>query len=167
MAAAPVTYTSAKAAMTKAGLPVSAGSNWTNVDEGSWNTYVTQQLYSAGGYSKGPLHNLYGANYGFPYPGEMPTAVADLVAASSYSATLAASAYTGAHTQTITLTLTETNGPGTSYAWTFGDGETATTAAPTTTHQYAAAGSYTPHVVPTVDGVEEAAVAVPQAIVLT
>jgi YVTN family beta-propeller protein len=38
------------------------------------------------------------------------------------------------------------------YAWTFGDGSTASTAAPTTTHTYAAAGSFTVRVTETSSG---------------
>jgi YVTN family beta-propeller protein len=38
------------------------------------------------------------------------------------------------------------------YAWTFGDGGTATTAAPTTTHTYAAAGTFTVRVTETSSG---------------
>jgi len=167
MAEAAVTYTNAKTAMTKAGLPTSEGSNWTNVDQASWNTFITQDLYAAGGYSAGPLQALYGANYGFAYAGEMPEGVTNLVAAQNYSATLAASEYAGAHPQTITLTVTEENANGSEFLWTFGDGTTAITTTPSTEHTYEAAGTYTASVVPVVNSFKEPSVAAPQPIILT
>lgn len=77
-----------------------------------------------------------------------------------YSATLAASPLTGTHgTTVISFTLTETNKPSgatTSYAWDFGDGTAVTnTSTPTTTHTYAAAGSFTAKCTPTINGTVE------------
>jgi hypothetical protein len=81
----------------------------------------------------------------------------------AYSATLAASPLTGTHgTTVVTFTLTETNKPSGatgSYVWNFGDGSQATTTTtPTTTYTYPAAGTFTAHVTPTIDGVAEAQV---------
>jgi PKD repeat protein len=167
MAEAAVTYTNAKTAMIKAGLPTSEGTNWTNVDQASWNTFITQDLYAAGGYSTGPLQALYGANYGFAYAGEMPAGVTNLVGAMNYSATLAASEYTGAAPQTVTLTLTEENANGSEFLWTFGDGTTAVTTTPETTHDYTTAGTYTASVIPVVNSFKEPMVAIPEPIILT
>jgi len=166
MSQSAVSFTNAKVAMTRVGLPTSTGTDWMPVDQASWNTFVAQQ-YSVGGYSAGPLQGLYPANYGFVYPGEMPQAITNLVAADTYTATLAASEYTGAVPQTITLTLTETNGNGSSFLWTFGDGTTATTTTASTTHDYTVAGTYIPSVVPTVNDFAESSVAVTTNIVLT
>jgi PKD repeat protein len=60
----------------------------------------------------------------------------------------------------VTWTLTETNNPGgaDSYAWTFGDGNTGTTTVPTVQHTYAAAGSFTASVIPTINGVVQTSI---------
>lgn len=88
------------------------------------------------------------------------SAPAPVVVSGAYSATLAGTPLSGAHPLSVTYTLTETNNPsGTdSYAWTFGDGNTAVTAVPTAVHSYAAAGSFTASVVPTINGVVKASV---------
>lgn len=90
------------------------------------------------------------------------TAAAPVVIAAAYSATLAGSPLTGtAGTTSIVWTLTESNlpvGATTSYAWDFGDTQTTTTAVPTAPHTYAAAGSYSAKVTPTINGVARAQV---------
>jgi PKD repeat protein len=156
MAEVPVTYTNAKVAMTKAGLPVSVGTNWLPVDQASWNTFVTQQTYAVQGYNAGPIQNLYKANYGFAYPTELPQTVTNLVAAENYTVTVGESTATGAAPLAETFTLTETNGSGESFLWNFGDGSpTVTTTVPTVTHTYTTAGTYTPSVISTVYGFKE------------
>lgn len=147
-----ISYSAAKAAMSAAGLPVSGGSSWQGIDEGSW------QLFAIGAsYAKVP-YDQYATNYGFAYP-VMPDPVASAVASGAYSATLAVTPLTATHGVAVTnfvWNLTETNGPGTQYVWDFGDGSpTTTTASPTTgptSHTYAAAGSFTAKVTVTVGG---------------
>lgn len=84
------------------------------------------------------------------------TAAAPAVISAAYSATLAGSPLTGtAGTTSITWTATESNVPAgatKSYDWDFGDGQTSTTAVPTASHTYAAAGSYSAKVTPTING---------------
>src|SRR5271168_1847090 len=145
MAEVPVTYTNAKAAMMKAGLMVSEGTNWMPEDQASWNTFVTQQTYAVQGYSAGPIQNLYKSNYGFAYPTELPQVVTNLVAAETYTVTIDESTDTGAAPLAVTFTLTETNGNGSSFLWNFGDGSTPVmTTEPTVTYTYETAGTYTP-----------------------
>jgi PKD repeat protein len=88
------------------------------------------------------------------------TIAAPVVVSGAYSATLAGTPLTGAHPLSVTWTLTETNNPGgaDSYAWVFGDGNTTTTTVPTATHSYAAAGSFTATVTPTINGVAKSLV---------
>jgi hypothetical protein len=121
--------------------------------------------------------NIFAFKNGIPQatvPATIPVSTSDMwaivitndkVAGSSaaYSATLAASPLTGTHgTTVVTFTLTETNKPSGatgSYVWNFGDGSQAvTTTTPTTTYTYPAAGTYTAHVTPTINGVTEAQV---------
>lgn len=86
------------------------------------------------------------------------SAPAAVVVSGAYSATLAGSPLSGAHPLSVTWTLTETNNPtGTdSYLWDFGDANTITTAVPNATHSYAAAGTFTAKVTPTINGVAQA-----------
>jgi PKD repeat protein len=164
MSQPPVTYTNAKTAMTKAGLPVSAGANWTNVDVKSWATFLATHGYVGGAYELDPAK----AAYGFAYPSVMPAGVTNAVGADNYSATLAALPLAGAHPVNVTFTLTETNSNGQSFSWNFGDGTAAVvTAVPTATHSYAAAGTFTAHVTPTVNGVVETAIAVTAPVVVS
>jgi PKD repeat protein len=152
MAEAAVSYTNAKTAMTKAGLPVSVGPNWTNVDVASWQKFIHQSAYFSGSYTV----DQYKANYGFAYASEMPQHVTDAVAAENYTATMAAAPLTGAHPLLVTFTTTETNATGQSFSWNFGDGTAPViTNTPTTTHTYQTAGTYTAHVTSTVNGLVE------------
>lgn len=140
------TYDSIKNSMIAAGLPVSVGSGWNNIDAGSYSIWTKAEAFKAG-ISPSP----YKFNYGFAYAGEMPAIVnTDSV---PYTSTLGASPTSGAHPVSVTLTLTESHGVGSSFAWDFGDGNTTTTNNHITTHSYAAAGSYTPKCTPTVNGV--------------
>jgi hypothetical protein len=66
-------------------------------------------------------------------------------------ATVTASTTTGAPGTEVSLGTTARAAAGTSYRWYFGDGTTATTTTPTTTHRYDAVGPSLPRVV-TVDG---------------
>lgn len=143
------TYATVKASLVTAGLPTSAGAGWNSIDEGSYTTWCLQlQL------AKGAIDPIK-ANYGFAYSGEMPPQIT-AGATPPYSATLAASPSSGtAVPLSVTLTLTETGGAGTSFAWNFGDGATATTTVNHTTHSYTVLGNYTPTVVPTVGGVAQ------------
>lgn len=78
-----------------------------------------------------------------------------------YTGTLAGTPLSGAHPLSTTFTLTEQGVPAgatKSYAWTFGDGGTLTTAVPTAVHSYAAAGSFTASVIPTINGVALASI---------
>lgn len=86
-----------------------------------------------------------------------------------YSATLAGAPLSAAHTTPVVWTLTETNNPtGTdSYLWDFGDSTTITTAVPNATHTYAAAGTYTAKVTPTINGVAKTQVTAAAPAVLT
>lgn len=88
------------------------------------------------------------------------SATAPIVVSAAYSATLAGSPLTGtAGTTSITWSLTESNVPAgatKSYLWDFGDSQTTTTATPSAPHTYAAAGSYTAKVTPTINGVVRA-----------
>lgn len=77
------------------------------------------------------------------------------ITAIKYSGTLAGTPLTGAHPLAVTWTVTETGGPADSYAWDFGDGNTGTSTSPSTQHTYAAAGSFTAKVTPTIDGVAQ------------
>lgn len=156
MAQAPVSYTNAKTAMTKAGLPVSVGTNWTNVDVASWQTFVRQTAYFSGAYKP----DQYKANYGFAYASEMPQHVTDAVAAENYTATMAAAPLSGAHPLLVTFTTTEVAANGQFFSWNFGDGTApVVTTTPTTTHTYQNAGTYTAHVTPTVNGLVQTPVA--------
>src|ERR1700744_2953548 len=122
-----VTYVTAKAAMENEGLPVDADPViWGGGDGGSYAQFAASVSWAAGVPNK-----VYQNNYGFAYPGEMPAAIANAVAEDAYSATLAASPAAVPKGSTVTFTLTETGGAGTSFAWTFGDGTTATTTTPT------------------------------------
>ncbi|BAG41566.1 hypothetical protein [Ralstonia phage phiRSL1] len=147
-----INHTQAKAALTAAGFPVSAGSNWNNVDQGSWDQFAASAAYGKVAY------DLYSTNYGFSFP-VMPDAVANAAASGAYSATLGVTPLTATHAVAITnfaWNLVETNGPGTSYVWDFGDGTGTTTTSTATgpaNHTYATAGSYTPKVTVTVGGV--------------
>jgi len=164
MAQLPVSYTNAKTAMTKVGLPVSAGTNWTNVDVASWNTFLTTEAYFTGGYTA----SKYKAGYGFAYAGEMPQTVTNAVGAENYTAAMAAAPLTGTHPLLVTFTTTETNSNGQTFSWNFGDGTAlVTTTTPTTTHTYAAAGTYTATVTPTVNGLKEHAVTVGAPVVVS
>lgn len=168
MAQSPVSYANAKTAMTKVGLPVSAGANWTNVDVASWNKFISQNTYTVGGYSHGPQTNLYKPNYGLAFASEMPASVTNLVGSENYSATLAAVPLSGAHALPVTFTLTETNSNGQSFSWNFGDGTAVVvTAVPTANHTYANAGTFTAHVTPTVNGLVEAPIAVTASVVVS
>jgi len=164
MSQSAVSYANAKAAMTKAGLPVSAGANWTNVDVASWATFMINDTYFAGGSAA----NKYKTAYGFGFPGEMPQLVTNIIGAENYSATMAASPLSGAHALPVTFTATETNSNGQSFSWNFGDGSpVVVTTVPTANHTYAAAGTYTAHVTPTVNGLVEATVAVTAPVVVS
>lgn len=146
-----ISYANIKAAMSDAGLPVSAGNGWNNIDEGSYQKYVINvSVASAMPYVP---KTQYEANYGLAYPGVMPDEIVEAVTNAAYSGALAGTPLTGAHPLSVTWTLTETGGTGTSFAWDFGDGNTATTTVPTAAHSYAAAGSFTAKVTPTVNGV--------------
>jgi PKD repeat protein len=164
MAQVPVSYTNAKTAMAKVGLPVSAGTNWTNVDVASWNTFLVSESYYTGGYTA----SKYKEAYGFAFPGEMPQMITNAVGAENYTATLAAAPLTGTGPTLVTLTLTETDDNGQSFVWNFGDGSALTTTmTPTTTHTYETAGTYTATVVPTVHGLIEHEVTVTAPVVIT
>lgn len=73
-----------------------------------------------------------------------------------YSGTLAGAPLTGTHPLQVTWTLAETGGPADSYLWDFGDGNTVTNNLTDVQHTYAAAGSFTAKVTPTIDGVAQA-----------
>lgn len=97
-------------------------------------------------------------------------ATAPVVVSGAYSATLAGAPLTGAHAATpVVWTLTETNNPtGTdSYLWDFGDTTTQTTAVPTATKTYAAAGTFTAKCTPTINGVAHPQVTATAPAVLT
>lgn len=153
MATTAPTYAQIKAAMAKYGIAVSSGSTFTSADLLAYK----DQFVPAACYKGGVASDKRDSLYGLPYPAVLPAAISNAITAGNYSATLAGSPLTGTHgTTAVTWTLTETGGPGTSYAWDFGDGNTTTTTVPNATHTYAAAGSFTAKVTPTVAGVVEA-----------
>lgn len=92
-----------------------------------------------------------------------------VVSGAAYSATLAGTPLTGAHASApVTWTLTEANGAGTSFAWDLGDGSAIQTLTVNhVTHTYAAAGTFTAKVTPTVGGTVRAQITATAPAVLT
>lgn len=146
MANTPLSYTQIKASMADSGFPVSSGAGWTAKDDQNFVQFASGVAYGKQAFSKTKLH------YGLAYASEMPSSVAAEVGADNYSATLAGTPLSGAHPLAVALTVTESGSTGTSFLWDFGDGNTQTTTVKTVNHTYAAAGSFTPKVTPTVGG---------------
>lgn len=162
MTAPVVTYATAKAALAAADLPTASGSAWQGEDQESYRQFVAAACYNAGV----PI-DQHKANYGFAYPGEMPAAVANAVGEEDYSVTIAATPLSGAHPLSVTATATETGGPASNYNWNFGDGTIVNTTVPNATHSYAAAGTFTVKMTPTVDGIIGTQVSAPAPVVVS
>lgn len=161
--ATPLTYAQIKAAMAAANLPVSAGATWTASDQQAYD----EQFVPGVAYGKA-APQVAQANYGLVYAGEMPAAVNNAVNDANYSVTIAASPLSGAHPLAVTATATEPGIKATNYAWDFGDGTAVqNTTVPTANHSYAAAGSFTVKMTPTVDGVVRAQVSAPAPVVVS
>jgi PKD repeat protein len=76
-----------------------------------------------------------------------------------YSATMNGAPASGLTPLQVNFTMTETGGSGSSFEWDFGDGsQHQTTQVNNTSHTYTTAGSYTPTVTPTVEGIVQSPV---------
>ena len=150
-----ITFAEIKTALTAGGYPVAPGSAWQGQDAGSYTgKYVPDVSYAAG-----VQPDIRNANYGVAYPSVLPPAIGNAVGGANYSVTVAVTPLTGAHPLAVTATATETGDTATSYSWNWGDGNTTTTTIPTANHSYAAAGTFTVHLTPTVNGVAKSPVA--------
>lgn len=159
-----VTYTQIKTALTNGGYPVAPGSAWQGEDQGSYNNnFVADASYKAGVQPNAVL-----ANYGVAYPSVLPAAINSAITDGNYSVTIAATPLSGAHALAVTATATEPGETATSYLWHWGDGTAdTTTTIPTANHSYAAAGTFTVKMTPTVDGVVKAQVSAPAPVVVS
>jgi PKD repeat protein len=159
-----ITNADVKAAMTAKGYDTSAGTAWEGQDQGVYDGQFTPDVSYAAGV---PIDHV-NANYGLAYPSVLPAAISNAVQSGEYSVTIAATPLSGAHPLSVTATATEPASKATSYSWNFGDGTSAqVTTVPTAVHSYAAAGSFTIHMTPTVGGVAKPAVAAPAPVVVS
>lgn len=142
-----IDYKEIKTALKTAGYQVTDCDAWTGVEAAAYKHFTRSVAYNAGVHD-----NDYKNNYGIPYPGEMPAAIAAAITGDQpqYSATFAGTPTSGQAPLAVNFTVTETNGKADTYDYDFGDGTAPVTGSttPTLSHTYATAGTFTAKVTP-------------------